>query len=166
MNTQSLRDKLPDMLSNLKEVSLVYLFGSRVEGRLGPMSDYDLGVLIDRTAHEAQVHARLTHKLASALGLGADCIDVVLLDRAPIELAYAIIAQGEVLYQRDVAVRVEYEAQVMNRYGDYLPVLRAQRDDIVRREDDGIRIHRYRAALGRTERTLGEIGATQRQAAD
>jgi predicted nucleotidyltransferase len=164
MNAQTLKDKLPDVLPNLKEVSLVYLFGSRVEGRLGSMSDYDLGVLVDRTAHEAQVHARLTHKLACALG--ADRIDVVLLNRAPIELAYAIIAQGEVLYQRDVAVRVEYEAQVMNRYGDYLPVLRAQRDDIVRREDDGTRIHRYRAALGRTERTLGEIGAAHRQAAD
>jgi predicted nucleotidyltransferase len=164
MNTQTLRDELPDVLSDLKEVSLAYLFGSRVEGRLGPMSDYDLGVLIDRTAHEGQVQARLAHRLACALG--ADRVDVVLLNRAPIELAYAIIAQGEVLYQRDVAVRVEYEAQVMSRYGDYVPVLRALRDDIVRREDDGTRIHRYRAALGRTERTLGEIGAAQRQAAD
>jgi predicted nucleotidyltransferase len=155
MNTQLLKDKLPDLLSNLKEVSLVYLFGSRAEGRLGPMSDYDLGVLIDRTAHEGQVHARLTHKLSCALG--ADRIDVLLLNRAPIGLAYAIIAQGEVLYQRDVAVRVEYEAQVMNLYGDYLPVLRAQRDDILRREDDGSRIHRYRAALGRTDERLARL---------
>jgi len=164
MNTQLLKDKLPDILSNLKEISLVYLFGSRVEGHLGPMSDYDLGVLIDRTADEGQVHARLTHELACAVG--TDRIDVVLLNRAPIELAYAIIAQGEVLYQRDVAARVEYEAQVLNRYGDYLPVLRAQRDDIVRGEDDGSRIRRYREALGRTERTLGQIGAAERQATD
>jgi predicted nucleotidyltransferase len=153
MDAQLFKDKLPDILSDLKEISLIYLFGSRVEDHLGPMSDYDLGVLIDRTADERQVHARLTHELARAVG--TDRIDVVLLNRAPIELAYAIIDQGKVLYQRDVAARVEYEAQVMSRYGDYLPVLRAQRDDILRGDDNGSRIRRYRAALGRTERTLG-----------
>jgi predicted nucleotidyltransferase len=155
---------LPDFVSNLKEIRLVYLCGSQVEGRLGPMSDYDVGVLIDRTGDERQVHARLTHELVCALG--TDQVDVVLLNRAPIELAYAIIAQGRVLYQRDVATRVEYEAQVLSRYGDYLPVLRAQRDDIMRGDEDDDRVHRYRAALGRTERTLGQITAAQRQAAD
>jgi predicted nucleotidyltransferase len=164
MNTQLLKEKLPDIVSNLKEIRLVYLFGSQVEGRLGPMSDYDVGVLIDRTGDERQVHARLTHELVCALG--TDQVDVVLLNRAPIELAYAIIAQGRVLYQRDVATRVEYEAQVLSRYGDYLPVLRAQRDDIMRGDEDDDRVHRYRAALGRTERTLGQITAAQRQATD
>jgi len=164
MDIQLIKDKLPDILSDLKEISLIYLFGSRVESCLGPMSDYDLGALIDHTADESQVHARLTHELVCALG--TDRIDVVLLKRAPIELAYAIIDQGKVLYQRDVAARVEYEAQVLSRYGDYLPVLRAQRDDIFRGDDDGSRIRRYRAALGRTERTLGQVGAAQRQATD
>ncbi|GAB4528837.1 MAG: nucleotidyltransferase domain-containing protein [Anaerolineae bacterium] len=164
MNIQRLEEKLPHIVSNLKEIRLVYLFGSQVEGRLGPMSDYDLAVLLDPIGDEGQVHARLSHELACALG--TDQVDVVPLNRAPIELAYAIIAQGKVLYQRDVATRVEYEAQVLSRYGDYLPVLRAQRDDIIRGDEDGSRVHRYRAALGRTERTLGQITATQKQAAD
>jgi predicted nucleotidyltransferase len=164
MNTQLLRDKLPDILTGLKEICLVYLFGSRIEGHLGPMSDYDLGVLIDRSADAGQVHARLTHELVRALQ--TDRVDVVVLNRAPIELAYAIIAQGKVLYQRDGALRVEYEAQVLNRYGDYLPVLRAQRDDILRGGEDDNRVQRYRAALRRTERTLGQIAAAQRQESD
>jgi len=164
MNTQLLRDKLPDILAGLKEICLVYLFGSRIEGHLGPMSDYDLGVLIDRGADAGQVHARLTHELVRALQ--TDRVDVVVLNRAPIELAYAIIAQGKVLYQRDAAARVEYEAQVLSRYGDYLPVLRAQRDDILRGDKDDNRVQRYRAALGRTERTLGQIVAVQRQESD
>ncbi len=164
MNIQLLRDKLPDILVGLNKISLVYLFGSRIERHLGPMSDYDLGVLIDRGADAGQVHARLTHELVRALQ--TDRVDVVVLNRALIELAYTIIAQGKVLYQRNVAARVEYEAQVMNRYGDYLPVLRAQRDDILRGDEDANRVHRYRTALGRTERTLGQIGAAQRQEAD
>lgn len=140
MNTQLLKEKMPDIVSKLREIRLVYLFGSQVDGRLGPMSDYDVGVLIDRTGDERQVHARLTHELVCALG--TDQVNVVLLNRAPIELAYAIIVQGRVLYQRDVATRVEYEAQVLSRYGDYLPVLRAQRDDIMRGDEDDNRVHR------------------------
>jgi len=164
MKAQRLKDKLPEILAAHKEVSLIYLFGSRIDGQLGPMSDYDLGVLIDRDADERQVQARLAHDLARALG--TDRVDVVLLNRAPIELAYAIIARGEILYQRDLATRVEHEAQVMSLYGDYLPVLRALRDDILRGDEHAKRVQRYRAALGRTERALGEITAAQGKNAD
>jgi predicted nucleotidyltransferase len=161
MKAQELGKKLPDILSDLPEISLIYLFGSQVTRYLGPMSDYDLGVLIDRAADAGQIRARLAHELALAVQPGR--VEVVLLNHAPIELAYAVIAQGKVLYQRDLATRVEYEAQVLSRYGDYLPVLRAQRDDILRGDEDADRVHRYRAALGRTERALGQITATQRQ---
>jgi hypothetical protein len=74
--------------------------------------------------------------------------DVVLLNRAALELAYAMIAQGKVLYERDLATRVEYEATILSRYGDMLPVLRAQREDILRGDDHEDRVRRYRAALG------------------
>jgi len=157
MNAQMLKEILPDILSDLPQVHLVYLFGSRVEGNIGPLSDYDLAVLVERTADEDQILARLTHKLARALETAR--VDVVPLSRAPIELAYAVIARGERLYQRDMATRVEYEAKVMSLYGDYLPVLRAQRDDILRGDEHGKRVQRYRAALGRTERTLDQIKA-------
>jgi predicted nucleotidyltransferase len=161
MNIQVLRDGLHDILRELKSISLVYLFGSQVDGCLGPMSDYDLAVLIDRTADQPQIQARFTCELARALG--TDRVDVVLLNGTSIELAYAIVAQGIVLYERDVATRVEYEAQVLSRYGDYLPVLRAQFNDVLRGDENGTRVRRYRTALGRTERTLGQIAAAQRQ---
>jgi predicted nucleotidyltransferase len=145
-------------------VHMVYLFGSQVEGYLGPMSDYDLAVLLDPTVDGRRIQAQFAHELACALQTNR--VDVVLLNRAPIELAYAVVAQGKVLYERDVATRVEYEAQVLSRYGDYLPVLRAQRDDILRGDEYVHRVHRYRAALGRIERTLGQIAATKRQGSD
>ena len=121
------------------------------------MSDYDLGVLVDRGTDERQVQARLAHELANVLQTGR--VDVVLLTRAPIELAYHVIADGVILYQRDLAARVEYEAQVMGRYGDYLPVLRAMRDQILQGDEYGSRVQRYRAAPGLTERTPGQVGS-------
>jgi predicted nucleotidyltransferase len=160
MQDQTLMDALTTVLPKLESVRLVYLFGSRVEGTPGPTSDYDLGVLVDPACDGHQIQARLAHEMARALDTQ---IDIVLLNRAPIELAYAVVAQGQVLYERDAATRVEYEATVLSRYGDYLPVLRAQRDDILRGGEHVRRVHRYRAALGRTERTLEQIAAAQGQ---
>jgi predicted nucleotidyltransferase len=74
----------------LTDIDLVYLFGSRVKGDVGPMSDYDIGVLIRQDADRRQVAARFTHALAHLIG--SDAIDVVLLNTATIELAYAVIA--------------------------------------------------------------------------
>jgi hypothetical protein len=56
---------------------------------------------------------------------------------------------------------VEYEAHVMSVYGDYLPVLRAQREEILRGGERGTGIQRYRKALGRTRRALDEIRSTR-----
>jgi predicted nucleotidyltransferase len=144
-------------------VALVYLFGSRAElgtgrGTVGPMSDYDFGLMVDRNVDGNTVSAAFAH--AMARHLGTDRIDVVLLNAAAVELAYAVIAQGKLLFQRDTATRVEYEATVMSRYGDYLPVLRAQRRQILEGGDYAKRIQRYREALGRTRRTLSKIAAT------
>jgi predicted nucleotidyltransferase len=164
MDAQAMKEDLSTILPDLEGVHLVYLFGSRVEGNLGPMSDYDLAVLVDRAVDGRRVQARMAHEVARALQINR--VDVVLLNRASIELAYAIIADGKLLFERDVATRVEYEATIMSRYGDLLPMLRRQRDDILQGDDYDRRVRRYRAALRRTRRTLGQVEAAQRHATE
>ncbi|MEZ4865735.1 MAG: nucleotidyltransferase domain-containing protein [Caldilineaceae bacterium] len=158
MNTQLLASGIQKAVDSFPAISLLYLFGSQVEGRLGPMSDYDFAILLDHRVNGRNVQAQITHLFCEQLD--AAHVDVVLLNQAPIELAYAVIAQGQLLYQRDVVTRVEYEAYVMSRYGDYLPVLRAQRAELLGRKNHDARIQRYRAAFGRTERTLSQIVPT------
>ncbi len=156
---QQIARQVESLLAAFPELRLAYLFGSQVEGQTGPLSDYDFGVLIDDIQAAPAVRARLAHELGRILGT---CdVDVVILNRAPIELAYAIIAQGKLVYERDRATRVEYEAGVLSLYGDYLPVLRAQLSDIRGGGEHAARVQRYREALRRTERTLGEIRAAQ-----
>jgi predicted nucleotidyltransferase len=152
------QNALPDLaklFQDIPQVCLAYLFGSRAGGNVGPLSDYDFGVLLDHGAEIPPLRDELTHVLVTHLGI--DRVDVVILNEAPIELAYAVIAQGVVLYQRDLATRVEYEATVMGLYGDYLPVLRQQRREILQGDDHAKRVQRYREALGRTQRTLSQI---------
>lgn len=164
MEFQDLRERLAKLAADFPEISLVYLFGSQVTGRTGPLSDYDLGVLVDRGGDGPPRRAALAHALAVILD--TERLDVVWLNQAPVELAFAVISEGRLLYERDAAARVEYEAQVMSRYFDYLPVLRAQRAEILAGGESGVRIQRYREALGRTERTLREIRAAQGQKQD
>jgi predicted nucleotidyltransferase len=161
MKLQDFRERLPKLVTDFPELRLVYLFGSQVTGQTGPQSDYDLGVLVDREGDTAARRAALEHALAAMLAF--ERLDAVWLSQAPVELAFAVISQGRLLYERDVASRVEYEAQVMSRYCDYLPVLRAQRAEILAGGDHAARVQRYREALGRTERTLREIRAAQSQ---
>lgn len=141
-------------------ISLAYLFGSQVAGTQGAMSDVDLGILLENTSDAGQANSILTHQLNKEL-VSAQ-VDVVLLHQAPIELAYAIIAQGVCVFQRDTFTRIEYEADVLSRYGDYLPVLRAQREDILGGETHDRRVQRYREAFRRTERALDAIRAAQK----
>jgi uncharacterized protein len=160
MNVQDFHMHLRTFGRSEEAVLLVYLFGSQASGQAGPGSDYDLGILLDRRQDAPARRARLAHELTVIMG--TPDVDVVFLNQAPPELAFAVI-QGQLLYERDLATRVEYEAQVMSRYCDYLPYLRAQRAEILEGRDHGARVQRYREALGRTERTLGQIRAAQEQ---
>jgi len=150
-------DTLRDYLAGRPDVILAYLFGSRVKDRVGPLSDYDLGVLVHTPS--TSLRYRLGSEVAKLLE--TDRVDLVFLSQVPVELAYAIIAQGRLLYQQSLAARVEFEARILSRYGDYLPILRSQRQDILGGEHYAARVRRYREALGRTERTLAALGAAQ-----
>ena len=154
-----LKKTISDNLVHVPQVTLVYLFGSQAEGYVGPLSDHDLGVLVDQPESAFYVRSRLAFELGRRLATTR--IDIVLLNRAAIDLAFAVISRGKLLYQRSDAERIEYEAKVMGLYFDYLPVLRSQRDDILRGGEYEARIHRYREAFGRTARTLVKIRASQ-----
>jgi predicted nucleotidyltransferase len=140
---------------------LAYLFGSQANGTAGPQSDYDIALLVRQPSLALQ--ARLAHEIG--IILGTDRVDVVFLNRAPVELAYAVIVQGQLLYQRSVAERVEFEAKVLSLYADYLPILRRQREEILEDVGKEARVQRYREALGRTERTLAAMRTNPRTGA-
>ncbi|HSV84941.1 MAG TPA: nucleotidyltransferase domain-containing protein, partial [Levilinea sp.] len=154
MTVEILEQALSNILKDFPEIELVYLFGSQVHGNIGPLSDYDIGI-VENAPHPLSTHARFQHRLAQLLD--TDKIDVVLLDQAPIELAYHVIARGRLLYKIDQFTHVEFEARILGLYGDYLPVLQMFRKEIQQGDPDGKRVQRYREALGRTQRTLSKI---------
>ena len=137
-------------------IDLAYIFGSRAAGEEGPISDFDIAVLYSES-HPSILRYDLAHELKTVLK--TDRVDLVVLNKAPIELRYAVIASGIVAYETNVETRVEYEALTLSLYGDFLPVLRNQREDILKEGNDETGIQRYRAALGKTQRLLEQIRA-------
>jgi predicted nucleotidyltransferase len=144
-------------------IDLAYIFGSRADGKVGPISDYDIAVLYAKL-HAPGLRYELAHKLKKKLM--TDRVDLLVLNDAPIELRYAVIASGYaviasgiVAYEASVETRVEYEALTLSLYGDFLPVLRDQREDILKDGNNETGIQRYRAALGKTQRLLEQIRA-------
>lgn len=140
-----------------RRLVLVYLFGSQVSGHVGPLSDLDLAILFEKYPDPRERYA-LAHQIATQVG--SSRVDVVILNRAPIELQYNVITMGMIIYESNRLARIEFEARVLSRYFDYLPVLRSQRQELLRERHDASGIQRYRAALRKTESVLAEIRAT------
>jgi uncharacterized protein len=158
MNKSLLVAKLNAISKSLPEITLMYIFGSQVNGDTGPLSDVDLGVLIDPNVEDNELFVRLTLILTETF---PDIrFDLVPLHLSPVELAYQIIAHGVCIYEQDTLTRVEFEADILGQHGDYIPVLREHYRDILRGDDYDRRVQRYRKAIRRTERTLNKIKTT------
>jgi predicted nucleotidyltransferase len=142
-----------------RAISLAYLFGSAAKDRTGPMSDLDIGVL-----YHGEVDWDCHYELAQVVQglLGVEKVDLVVLNTAPVELAYTCIGEGILLYAESRLVLVEFETRVLDLYGDFLPILRRQKAEILE-SDNGRATRRYHKALGETERLLREIGAPSRE---
>lgn len=136
---------------------MVYLFGSLVENNIGPLSDVDFAILtIDAPEHE--LIYTIAHDLSNILGTNR--IDVVSLNHSPVEFRYKIIKQGIPLYQKSDYIRVDFEANTLSRYFDFLPILLKQRDEILMEGRHERGIQRNRKALGKTLRMLKQIRAS------
>lgn len=113
-------------LSNLftqEPVEVVYLFGSQAMGTAGPISDIDIGILLNSNiAKENYFNYRLsfTSKLVSIFQ--KDKVDVVILNECPPLLKDRVIRYGKVIYCRDEIQRIRFEVKTLDEYLDFLPM--------------------------------------------
>lgn len=142
-----------------ENIELAYLFGSRATGRFTPTSDYDIGLKLKQPISFSE---KFFMEVEIRKLLETQALDLVLIDEAPLVLKFNIIC-GKCLYAFDEATRIEYEANVMSRYYDFLPVLQKQYADSLRTVKSEQQIQRNRIALGKTEKLLAEIRAAQQE---
>jgi uncharacterized protein len=103
-------------------VAAVYLYGSVARGTAGPDSDVDVGVLftcnppstLDSQPYD--VEAELERLLGRA-------VQVVALNRAPVDLRARVLRGGRLLLDVDRSARIRFEVQTRNEAFDLEPIL-------------------------------------------
>ena len=104
----------------------VYVYGSVARGEACGASDIDVAVLY---AQEPPLTLdglglELGYTLEQLLGKP---VDLVLLNRAPLDLIHRVLRDGVLVYDSDQSSRIRFEVQARSAYFDLLPYLHQYR---------------------------------------
>lgn len=121
-----LRDRIRDALADEDDVVLAYLHGSVAQDRQTDRSDIDVGVLLDEVPSGLDRAIEFNEVLSRALEVPGERIDVKVLNDAPLRLVHQVLMKGEAVLVRDESRRVAFEADAMDRYFDFKPMLERQ----------------------------------------
>ena len=115
-----------ECIAELKKlgVSSLYLFGSRAQGVERRDSDYDFGILMKEPrvlrAGTQDLYQKIYDLLQDAVGVKAN-LDIVFLDRAPLQLRYHVIRSGKVLFDSNPQRRGRFIERTMIEHADFEP---------------------------------------------
>lgn len=100
-------------------VTVAYLFGSRADATATERSDHDFAVLFDHDPSLREIGALQ----ATLSEIVAGAVDIVELERAPLELQAAVVQTGRLIFSRDEPRRIVFETHTRSRWFDYRPTM-------------------------------------------
>lgn len=113
------------------EIAAVYLFGSVARGTARRGSDVDLAALLRQDPPPALEGLGLDLAADIEADLGVP-VDLVVLNRAPADLAHRVLRDGYLLVDADASARIRFEVRTRNEYFDLKPILDRYRHRSVR----------------------------------
>jgi len=129
----SYKKELTEYFSSKDSVILAYLFGSTVRGDAGRLSDVDIGVLLDEKIPKKD-RFDLELKLMGEITIliKKNKIDLIILNEAPLLLAYNIIKSGIIL-KSDETDRVKFETKILSMYMDERYYIKRHTEETLKR---------------------------------
>jgi uncharacterized protein len=125
--SEDLETRLRDLLANAPAgYEAVYLFGSQARGTAGRGSDIDLAFWQKRPSGDSLAEQSFDYAAVLSLALGSE-VEMIELNRAPVDLIHRVLRDGKLLLERDRSARVAREVRARREYLDLLPVLRHYR---------------------------------------
>lgn len=140
---QDVLKNIPVLIEKLKadsDISAVYLFGSRAEGRQNINSDIDIAALLAADFPQSKYFEKKLALLALASAeLRTDEVDLVILNQAPPSLVYQVFSMGKLLFEKEGQKkwRVSFQARAYDRYFDFMQVEKIMHDGLIRRIREG-----------------------------
>ena len=123
MRTEEDTKRVIRYFESMKEVSALYLFGSSVKGGGTRESDIDIAVLIDEKRLKKKNYDFLKNKYYSASPtFSLRPVDIVILNTASPFLKHRILKTGEILFDRNRRLRVDFTAKAILEYLDFKPI--------------------------------------------
>jgi predicted nucleotidyltransferase len=129
MDSTAIESRLRDFLTGKAEeegIAAAYLFGSVARGTARPESDVDVGILYSEDPPQTLegLGFRLEGDLEKLLGLP---VQLVVLNRAPVDLIFRVLRDGKLLAEGNRSKRVRFEVKSRFDYWDLEPYLRLYR---------------------------------------
>jgi len=106
------------LLAAQYNLALVILFGSHSREESTPMSDTDIAVLIDTNARDISYKLELAMLLDFQKVVNNGEVDLVLLNKATPFLKYQVAMEGELLFEKQNDLYVEFMTKAMKEYED------------------------------------------------
>lgn len=129
MDPAAIESRLRDFLTGKageEGIAAAYLFGSVARGTARSGSDVDVGILYSEDPPQTLegLGFRLEGDLEKLLGLP---VQVVVLNRAPVDLIFRVLRDGKLLAEGNRSKRVRFEVKSRFEYWDLEPYLRMYR---------------------------------------
>lgn len=119
-------EKLKEIFKDYPYIASAYLFGSHASGKVGPMSDLDIAILLKDNAPKGRelIHEEdyLSYRIASALKEKE--VDLIELNRQGLIFVHNLLKTGRLIYDADPDFRTRFVARVISYYCDFEPTLR------------------------------------------
>jgi hypothetical protein len=119
MLSKEIVQKIKDLCQKYPAIKLLYIFGSQARGDTGPLSDYDFAVYLEESDAQKRFDTKLNLIGALTSILQTNDVDVAVInDTDNINLKYAVISEGKVIYEQDPH-RMIVESRILNEYFDF-----------------------------------------------
>lgn len=120
--TKEVKNLIP-IFKKYPEVKLVYLFGSRATGKIGPLSDYDFAIHLDEKDAKRRFKLRLILTGEVTRVLKTDDVDLCILnDLQSPGIRYYIVKDGKVIFERE-PYKLLIEPKIFNDFFDFRQTL-------------------------------------------
>jgi predicted nucleotidyltransferase len=115
-------DALQQRLSRYPEIVAAYLFGSAVTGKLNPMSDVDVAILLQEQTPYRRELALVFEVMSDIQEIFRREGDVKVLNRIEdLPLLHEMLSKGKLIYERDPKIHRDFVARAVIAYLDFKP---------------------------------------------
>ena len=119
-------ERLKDIFKDYPYIASAYLFGSQASGKVSPMSDVDIAILLKDNAPKGRelIHEEdyLSYRLADALQVKE--VDLIELNRQGLIFVHNVLKNSRLLYDTDPDFRIRFVVKIISDYCDFEPTLR------------------------------------------